>query len=69
MPWYLGRGYKDGELEVARDCGGWRPHANSLLLPVKLITSFLISYPLAGVLKRVPDAKPAYKNLFIIGYV
>jgi hypothetical protein len=31
---------------------------------VKLIFSILISYPLAGVLKRVPDARPAYKNLF-----
>ena len=35
-------------------------------LPVKLITSFLLSYPLAGLLKRVPDEKPALKNLFII---
>ncbi|KAI9847849.1 MAG: lysophospholipid acyltransferase [Sclerophora amabilis] len=34
---------------------------------LKLIFSFLLSYPLAGILKRVPDAKPAYKNLFIIG--
>jgi lysophospholipid acyltransferase len=34
---------------------------------VKLITSFLLSYPLAGLLKRVPDEKPALKNLFIIG--
>ncbi|KAI9746577.1 MAG: lysophospholipid acyltransferase [Claussenomyces sp. TS43310] len=34
---------------------------------LKLISSFLLSYPLAGLLKRVPDAKPAYKNLFIIG--
>lgn len=33
---------------------------------VKLVTSFLLSYPLAGLLKRVPDAKPALKNLFII---
>ncbi|TVY91481.1 Lysophospholipid acyltransferase, partial [Lachnellula willkommii] len=33
---------------------------------LKLITSFLLSYPLAGLLKRVPDAKPALKNLFII---
>jgi hypothetical protein len=37
---------------------------NKLL--VKLITSFLLSYPLAGLLKRVPDEKPALKNLFII---
>ncbi len=36
---------------------------------VKLITSFVLSYPLAGLLKRVPDAKPALKNLFIISYV
>ncbi|RFU33904.1 1-acylglycerol-3-phosphate O-acyltransferase/1-acylglycerophosphocholine O-acyltransferase, partial [Scytalidium lignicola] len=34
---------------------------------IKLITSFLLSYPLAGVLKRIPDAKPALKNLFIVG--
>ncbi|KAH6624912.1 MBOAT, membrane-bound O-acyltransferase family-domain-containing protein [Chaetomium sp. MPI-SDFR-AT-0129] len=31
---------------------------------LKLIFSILISYPLAGLLKRVPDARPAYKNLF-----
>jgi len=40
--------------------------ANELL--VKLITSFLLSYPLAGLLKRVPDEKPALKNLFIIRF-
>ncbi|KAH9903701.1 MBOAT, membrane-bound O-acyltransferase family-domain-containing protein [Xylariomycetidae sp. FL2044] len=34
---------------------------------LKLIFSFLLSYPLAGLLKRVPDARPAYKNIFIIG--
>ncbi|OTB08472.1 hypothetical protein M426DRAFT_317095 [Hypoxylon sp. CI-4A] len=34
---------------------------------LKLIFSFLISYPLAGLLKRVPDTRPHYKNLFIIG--
>ncbi|KAG9239400.1 MBOAT family protein-like protein [Amylocarpus encephaloides] len=34
---------------------------------LKLIFSFLLSYPLAGVLKRVPDSKPALKNLFTIG--
>jgi lysophospholipid acyltransferase len=34
---------------------------------LKLITSFLLSYPLAGLLKRIPDSKPALKNLFIIG--
>ncbi|KAI9826824.1 MAG: lysophospholipid acyltransferase [Thelocarpon impressellum] len=34
---------------------------------LKLITSFLLSYPLAGLLKRIPDARPAYKNLFIVG--
>ncbi|KAL9133265.1 MAG: hypothetical protein Q9175_005558 [Cornicularia normoerica] len=33
---------------------------------LKLIASFLLSYPLAGVLKRIPDAKPYQKNLFII---
>ncbi|QUC22110.1 uncharacterized protein UV8b_06351 [Ustilaginoidea virens] len=34
---------------------------------LKLIFSFLLSYPLAGLLKRVPDARPYRKNLFIIG--
>ncbi|KAI8635019.1 MBOAT family protein [Xylariaceae sp. FL1651] len=33
---------------------------------LKLIFSFLLSYPLAGLLKRVPDARPQYKNAFII---
>lgn len=33
-----------------------------------MITSFLLSYPLAGALKRIPDAKPYQKNLFIIAY-
>lgn len=33
---------------------------------LKLIFSFLISYPLAGLLKRIPDANPHQKNLFII---
>jgi len=33
---------------------------------LKLVFSFLISYPLAGLLKRVPDARPDQKNLFII---
>lgn len=34
---------------------------------LKLIFSILISYPLAAVLKRIPDSKPAAKNLFIAG--
>lgn len=33
---------------------------------LKLITSFLLSYPLAAVLKRIPDRSPWQKNLFII---
>ncbi|KAI9697929.1 MAG: lysophospholipid acyltransferase [Candelina mexicana] len=33
---------------------------------LKLIATFILSYPLAGVLKRIPDAKPYQKNLFII---
>lgn len=33
-----------------------------------MIFSFLLSYPLAGVLKRIPDTKPYQKNLFIIAY-
>jgi lysophospholipid acyltransferase len=36
---------------------------------LKLIFSILVSYPLAGLLKRVPDARPAYKNLFSLGCV
>lgn len=38
------------------------------MMLVKLIFSFLLSYPLAGVLKRVPDARPEYKNLFSLRY-
>ncbi|TAQ85623.1 1-acylglycerol-3-phosphate O-acyltransferase/1-acylglycerophosphocholine O-acyltransferase [Chlorociboria aeruginascens] len=34
---------------------------------IKLITSFILSYPFAALLKRVPDEKPALKNIFIIG--
>jgi len=33
-----------------------------------MIASLLLSYPLAGVLKRIPDGKPYQKNLFIIAY-
>lgn len=33
---------------------------------MKLIFSFLLSYPLAAVLKRIPDNRPAFKNIFII---
>ncbi|KAK5279614.1 Lysophospholipid acyltransferase, partial [Cryomyces antarcticus] len=33
---------------------------------LKLISSFLVSYPLAAVLKRIPDRKPWQKNIFII---
>jgi len=33
---------------------------------VKLLTSFLLSYPLAGLLKRIPDDKPWAKNAFNI---
>ncbi|KAL7789862.1 MBOAT, membrane-bound O-acyltransferase family domain-containing protein [Trichoderma ceciliae] len=33
---------------------------------LKLTFSFLLSYPLAGILKRLPDAKPHRKNIFII---
>ena len=34
---------------------------------MKLITCFLLSYPLAGVLKRLPEAQPWRKSAFIIG--
>ena len=33
---------------------------------LKLLTSFLLSYPLAALLKRIPDAKSWQKNTFII---
>ena len=33
---------------------------------VKLIASFLLSYPLAGILKRIPDGQPWKKNAFIV---
>ncbi|KAL6850897.1 Lysophospholipid acyltransferase [Amphichorda felina] len=33
---------------------------------LKLVFSFLLSYPLAGLLKRVPDSKPQQKNIFSI---
>ncbi|KAF2087510.1 MBOAT-domain-containing protein [Saccharata proteae CBS 121410] len=33
---------------------------------LKLISSFLLAYPLAGALKRVPDNKIGLKNVFII---
>ncbi|KAJ9301409.1 hypothetical protein DTO271G3_1544 [Paecilomyces variotii] len=33
---------------------------------LKLIASFLLSYPLAGILKRLPDTQPWKKNVFII---
>jgi len=33
---------------------------------LKLIVSFLLSYPLAALLKRIPDSKPWQKNVFII---
>ncbi|EEP78252.1 conserved hypothetical protein [Uncinocarpus reesii 1704] len=33
---------------------------------LKLVTSFLLSYPLAAILKRLPDSKPWQKNTFII---
>lgn len=33
---------------------------------MKLITSFLLSYPLAAILKRLPDSQPWKKNAFIV---
>ena len=33
---------------------------------MKLIFSFVLSYPLAALLKRIPDAQPWKKNVFII---
>ncbi|KAK6541635.1 lysophospholipid acyltransferase [Orbilia ellipsospora] len=34
---------------------------------LKLIFVVLLSYPLAGILKRIPESQPAAKNLFLIG--
>ncbi|KAJ5545390.1 Membrane bound O-acyl transferase MBOAT [Penicillium sp. DV-2018c] len=34
---------------------------------LKLIGSFLLSYPLAALLKRIPDGQPWKKNVFIVG--
>ncbi|KAL1871592.1 hypothetical protein VTK73DRAFT_1982 [Phialemonium thermophilum] len=34
---------------------------------LKLLFSFLLSYPLAGLLKRIPDRHPEQKNLFSVG--
>ncbi|KAF2181710.1 MBOAT family protein-like protein [Zopfia rhizophila CBS 207.26] len=34
---------------------------------LKLVFSFYLSYPLAAVLKRIPDKNPWQKNLFVIG--
>jgi lysophospholipid acyltransferase len=33
---------------------------------LKLLSTFLLSYPLAAVLKRIPDGQPGVKNLFSI---
>ncbi|KAF2744273.1 MBOAT family protein-like protein [Sporormia fimetaria CBS 119925] len=33
---------------------------------LKLVFSFYLSYPLAGILKRIPDREPWKKNIFII---
>lgn len=35
---------------------------------VKLVGSFILSYPIAAVLKRLPDNSPEIKNAFIVGY-
>jgi lysophospholipid acyltransferase len=37
-------------------------------LSVKLVSSFLLSYPFAALLKRIPDSRPDAKNIFIIRY-
>jgi lysophospholipid acyltransferase len=42
-----------------------RAHTN-YKLSVKLVFTFVLSYPLAGVLKRIPDTNPWQKNLFSI---
>lgn len=34
--------------------------------PFKIILCLLLSYPMAAVLKRLPDNQPLFKNLFVI---
>ncbi|KAI6251183.1 Lysophospholipid acyltransferase [Erysiphe necator] len=45
-------------------------YVSSILGPspdeLKLMASFFLSFPLAGLLKRIPDNKPSWKNLYII---
>lgn len=41
-------------------------NANHAVPTVKLIFSFFLSYPLAGLLKRVPDSRPHLKNFFCL---
>lgn len=41
-------------------------HITNASPTVKLIFLFLVSYPLAAVLKRLPDSKPWIKDVFNI---
>lgn len=34
--------------------------------PLKIILCLVLSYPLAVILKRLPDSKPQWKNIYII---
>lgn len=36
--------------------------------PLKLFLTFILSYPLCAVLKRLPDSTPVYKQFFCIVY-
>ena len=65
---YVGRKLGASADECEFDVFPTRPYFADVFT-VKLTVSFLLSYPLAGLLKRIPDSKPAYKNLFIIGLV
>lgn len=58
----LGASTDEGTL---RPLDGRRPVSN-IATTVKLIASFLLSYPLAAILKRLPDDNPTYKNVFNI---
>jgi hypothetical protein len=44
------------------------PVAQPLTSAVKLVFTFYLSFPLAAVLKRIPDNEPWKKNVFAIGY-
>ena len=53
---------QDPRFEAESDARGRT--ADRRIFAVKLLVLFLVSYPLAGILKRLPDNKPYLKNIF-----